>query len=312
MTAAATLTDVTMRYREHIALDAVTTSFATDGITGLLGRNGAGKTTLMQLLAGHRVPTSGQVRVLGADPFEDDAVLQQVCFVKESQRYPDHFRVRDALSAAATLFPTWDEDLARSLVADFDLPARRPVVKLSRGMVSAVGITIGLASRAPVTFFDEPYLGLDAVARQLFYDRLIADYAEEPRTIVLSTHLIEEISGLLEHVVLLDGGRVLLDDDVETLRASALTVTGPTERVESLAREHEVLTRDALGGSTRAVVRLNRPVDPADLSVAGLTAEPTPLQQLVVALSTRAAGTPSAAAAARTARSSTPYEGATR
>ncbi|MGY1687575.1 ABC transporter ATP-binding protein [Geodermatophilus sp. SYSU D00867] len=310
--AAATLTDVTMRYREHTALDGVTTGFATDGITGLLGRNGAGKTTLMQLLAGHRVPTSGRVRVLGADPYEDDAVLQQVCFVKESQRYPDHFRVRDALSAAATLFPTWDEDLARALVADFDLPARRPVVKLSRGMVSAVGITIGLASRAPVTLFDEPYLGLDAVARQLFYDRLIADYAEQPRTIVLSTHLIEEISGLLEHVVLLDAGRVLLDDDAERLRASALTVTGPAGRVAALAQEHELLTTDALGGSARAVVRLCRPVDPGDLAAAGLTVEPTSLQQLVVALSTRPAGTPSAAAAARTARPSTPFEGATR
>ncbi|MGY1787561.1 ATP-binding cassette domain-containing protein [Geodermatophilus sp. SYSU D00698] len=265
----------------------------------------------MQLLAGHRVPTSGRVRVPGADPYEDDAVLQQVCFVEESQRYPDHFRVRDALSAAATLFPTWDEDLARALVADFDLPARRPVVKLSRGMASAVGITIGLASRAPVTFFDEPYLGLDAVARQLFYDRLIADYAEQPRTIVLSTHLIEEISGLLEHVVLLDAGRVLLDDDAERLRASALTVTGPAARVAALAQEHELLTTDALGGSARAVVRLRRPVDPGDLAATGLTVEPTSLQQLVVALSTRSAGTPSAAAA-RTARSSTPFEGATR
>src|SRR5918998_2051353 len=146
MTAAATLTDVSMRYREHTALDGVTTSFATDGITGLLGRNGAGKTTLMQLLTGHRVPTSGTVRVLGADPYENDAVLRQICFVKESQRYPDQFRVRDALAAAASVFPRWDEDLARSLVADFDLPARRQVNKLSRGMVSAVGITIGMAS----------------------------------------------------------------------------------------------------------------------------------------------------------------------
>ena len=286
MTVAATLADVTMRYREHTALDAVTTSFTTDAITGLLGRNGAGKTTVMQLLTGHRVPTSGRVEVLGADPYENEAVLQQVCFVKEGQRYPDHFRVRDALRAAATLFPGWDEDLARSLVADFDLPARRQVTKLSRGMVSAVGITIGLASRAPLTLFDEPYLGLDAVARQLFYDRLIADYAEEPRTIILSTHLIEEISGLLEHVVLLDSGRVLLDDDVDTLRASALTVTGPTDRVAALGRQHELLSREVLGGSTRAVIRLRRPVDTADLAATGLTAEPTPLQQLVVALST--------------------------
>ena len=287
MTAAATVTDVTMRYREHTALDGVTTAFATDAITGLLGRNGAGKTTLMQLLTGHRVPTSGRVEVLGADPYEDDAVLQRICFVKEGQRYPDHFRVRDALVAAATLFPSWDEDLARSLVADFDLPARRQVNKLSRGMVSAVGITIGLASRAPVTLFDEPYLGLDAVARQLFYDRLIADYAEEPRTIILCTHLIEEISGLLEHVVLLDAGRVLLEDDVDTLRASALTVTGPADRVAALGRHHELLTQATLGGSARAVVRLRQPVDTADLAAAGLTAEPTPLQQLVVALSTR-------------------------
>jgi ABC-2 type transport system ATP-binding protein len=286
MTAAATVTDVTMRYREHTALAGVTASFATDAITGLLGRNGAGKTTLMQLLTGHRVPTSGRVEVLGADPHEDDAVLQRICFVKEGQRYPDHFRVRDALAAAATLFPAWDEDLARSLVADFDLPARRQVNKLSRGMVSAVGITIGLASRAPVTLFDEPYLGLDAVARQLFYDRLIADYAEEPRTIILSTHLIEEISGLLEHVVLLDAGRVLLDDDADALRASAVTVTGPADRVAALGREHEVLSTESLAGSGRAVVRLRSPLDDDGLAARGLSAEPTPLQQLVVALST--------------------------
>ncbi|MBM7806793.1 ABC-2 type transport system ATP-binding protein [Geodermatophilus bullaregiensis] len=287
MTAAATLTDVTVRFREHTALAGVTASFARDGITGLLGRNGAGKTTLLQLLTGHRVPTSGRVEVLGAAPYENDDVLRRVCFVKEGQRYPDHFRVRDALTAAATLFPEWDEDLARSLVADFDLPPRRPVKKLSRGMVSAVGITIGLASRAPVTLFDEPYLGLDAVARQLFYDRLLADYAENPRTVVLSTHLIEEISGLLEHVLVLDSGQVLLDDDADGLRATALTVTGPADRVAALAAEHEALSVETLGGAGRAVLRLRRPVEPAELAPAGLTAEPTPLQQLVVAMSLR-------------------------
>jgi ABC-type glutathione transport system ATPase component len=123
------------------------------------------------------------------------------------------------------VYPEWDADLAASLLADFDLPAKRSVKKLSRGMTSAVGIVLGLASRAPLTLFDEPYLGLDAVARQLFYDRLIADYAEHPRTVVLSTHLIEEIAGLLERVLLIDRGRVLLDADAESLRDSAVTVT---------------------------------------------------------------------------------------
>ncbi len=297
-TAAAELRDVTMRFREHTALDGVTTSVPRDAITGLLGRNGAGKTTLLQLLTGHRVPTRGSVRVLGASPYENDRVLRDVCFIAEGQRYPDQFRVVDALTAAARLFPRWDPALAAGLLADFDLPPKRPVKKLSRGMTSAVGIVLGLASRAPFTVFDEPYLGLDAVARQIFYDRLIADYAEHPRTVVLSTHLIEEIAGLLEHVLLIHEGRVLLDDDAEALRGSAVTVTGPGRLVERFADRHQLLHRETLGGSARAVVRTRRPVDSSAREVDGLAVEPTPLQQLVVALSMATTAGPDAGRAA--------------
>lgn len=287
--AAAAVHDLTMRFREHTALDGVTTTFERDAITGLLGRNGAGKTTLMQLLTGHRVPTRGRVEVFGGRPYENDDVLRRICFIKEGQRYPDHFRVKDALAAASLVFGEWDPDLAASLMRDFDLPARRPIKKLSRGMNSAVGIIIGLASRAPLTLFDEPYLGLDAVARQLFYDRLLADYAEHPRTIVLSTHLIEEIAALLERVLLLDRGRVLLDADAESLRGSALTVTGPREKVTDFAGRHELLHSEFLAGHGRAVVRLRPGTDGDDARAAGLSAEPTNLQQLVVALSLRTA-----------------------
>src|SRR5918997_2456890 len=258
ITAAATVSDVTVRFRGHTALDGVSTVIERDSITGLLGRNGAGKTTLMQLLTGHRVPTSGSVEVLGAAPYENEGVLSGICFVEEGQRYPDHFRVRDALDAAALVYPDWDADLAADLLRDFDLPVKRPVKKLSRGMTSAVGIVIGLASRAPVTLFDEPYLGLDAVARQLFYDRLLADYAEHPRTVVLSTHLIEEIAALLERVLLLDRGRVLLDADAESL-----------------------------AGQSRSVVRLTGGSDGGDAADDGLAWEPVTLQQLVVAMSLR-------------------------
>ncbi|SEP30028.1 ABC transporter ATP-binding protein [Trujillonella endophytica] len=292
MTAVATLQDVTMRFRGHTALDEVSTVLEQDTITGLLGRNGAGKTTLLQLLTGHRVPTSGRVEVFGRSPFEDDGVLSRICFVKEGQRYPDAFRVGDAVSAASWLFPNWDADLADRLLTDFELPRKRAISKLSRGMNSAVGIVIGLASRAPLTLFDEPYLGLDAVARQLFYDRLLADYAEHPRTVVLSTHLIEEISDLLERVLLVDRGRVVLDEDADALRATALTVAGPRAAVEEFGRNREVLSTEALGGHARAVVRVAGPVDEAAATAAGLSAEPTPLQRLVVELAraTRAAG----------------------
>jgi ABC-2 type transport system ATP-binding protein len=287
-TAAATVHDVTMRFREHTALDDISTTIERDSITGLLGRNGAGKTTLMQLLTGHRVPTRGRVEVLGASPYENDAVLRNICFIKEGQRYPDHFRVQDAMTAASLIFPAWDADLAAALMADFDLPAKRPIKKLSRGMNSAVGIIIGIASRAPVTLFDEPYLGLDAVARQLFYDRLLADYAEHPRTVVLSTHLIEEIADLLERVLLIDRGRVLLDADAESLRDSAVTVTGPADKVQAFARQHELLHTESLGGHSRAVVRIDAAANRSATAGHGLAVESTTLQQLVVAMSLQA------------------------
>jgi ABC-2 type transport system ATP-binding protein len=284
MTAAA-LDHVTMRFGGHTAVDDVTAEVADGSITGLLGRNGAGKTTLMQLLTGHRVPTAGSVRVFGQDPYEDDGVLRRLCFVKESQRYPDQFRVGDAVAAAARLFPRWDTELARELLADFELPLRRPVRKLSRGMTSAVGIVIGLASRAELTFFDEPYLGLDAVARQLFYDRLLADYADNPRTVVLSTHLIEEVGDLLEHVLLLDAGRLVLDEDADSLRSTALTVSGSVAAVDAFSRGRQVLRTERMAGQARSVVRVAGPSDAAVAGTHGLVVEPTPLQQLVVAMS---------------------------
>ncbi|MCV2492005.1 ABC transporter ATP-binding protein [Geodermatophilus sp. YIM 151500] len=285
MTAVATLEDVTMRFRSTTAVDGVTARIEEGTITGLLGRNGAGKTTLMQLLTGHRVPTSGRLRVFGARPYENDDVLRRICFVKEGQRYPDAFRVKDAVEAASWLHPDWDDDLAGSLLDEFELPLRRPVRRLSRGMTSAVGIVIGLASRAPLTIFDEPYLGLDAVARQLFYDRLIADYTEHPRTVVISTHLIEEIGDLLEHVLIIDRGRLLLTQDADSLRDRALTVSGPADRVAAFGRSREVLHAESLGGYRRAVVRHGGEQDAVAARALGLAVEPTSLQQLVVALS---------------------------
>ena len=122
-------------------------------------------------------------------------------------------------------------------------------------MISALGVIIGLAARAPLTFFDEPYLGLDAVARQLFYDRLLADYAEHPRTVVLSTHLIDEVGDLIEHVLLLDRGRLVLDEDAEELRGQVVTATGPAEAVDGFAAGR----RSCTASSSAALVR----VDPA-------------------------------------------------
>ncbi|GAA1246088.1 ABC transporter ATP-binding protein [Pseudonocardia aurantiaca] len=272
------MSGVSKRYGDLTALDGVSMELQENRIHGLLGRNGAGKTTVMQILTGQGFETAGTVEVFGQHPYENANVLNRVCFIKESQRYPDNFKVKHAMRAAQLLHASWDDGFARELIADFGLPADRSIKKLSRGMLSIVGVIIGLASRAPLTFFDEPYLGLDAVARQMFYDRLLADYSEHPRTVVLSTHLIDEVSDLIEHVVLIDKGRVLIDEDADALRSRAVTVTGPVAAVESFVAGRTQLHREQLGGFLRVTVSgvPERPM------VGGLEFEPVSLQQLVV------------------------------
>lgn len=240
--------ELTKSYGKVKAVDNVTFTIEVGKIYGLLGRNGAGKTTIMQMITAQLFATSGELRVFGEAPYENAHVLKQICFIKESQKYPDQFRVVDVLSVASSLFPNWDHDFAHTLIEEFQLPLKRKVKKLSRGMLSTVGIIVGLASRAPLTIFDEPYLGLDAVARSLFYDRLLEDYAIHPRTIVLSTHLIDEVSQLLEHVLVIDKGQLIINEEAETLRGRASTVVGLASKVDSFTEGKNIMNREPFGG----------------------------------------------------------------
>jgi ABC-2 type transport system ATP-binding protein len=259
MTPAISVTGLSRRYRGQLALDEVTFEVEVGSITGLLGRNGAGKTTLMRIVAGQEFASAGSVAVFGANPVKNDAVLHRMVFVREDQRYPDYglpggFRVRHAVRAASWFYPNWDAELAEALLADFDLPRDRAVKKLSRGMRSALGIVIGLAARAEVTLFDEPYAGLDPVARQLFYDRMLTDYAEHPRTVLLSTHLIDEAAGLFERVVVIDRGRVVLEAAADELRGSATSISGPALAVEEFAAGRTIWSRRRAGSQESVVV----------------------------------------------------------
>ena len=226
--------------------------------------------------------------MLGTSPVKDDALLHRMVFVREDQLYPENgtvggFQVRHALRAASWFYPHWDAKLAEALTADFNLPIRRKVRRLSRGMRSALGIVIGLASRAEVTLFDEPYAGLDPVARQLFYDRLLADYAVHPRTVLLSTHLIDEAAGLLERIVVIDSGRVVLDAAADEVRGSATSVSGPAIAVAEFAAGRTVWDRRRIGSRESAVVAgVLDDTDRARARALRLHLEPLTLQQAVI------------------------------
>ena len=276
---------LTKSYRNVTAVNQVSFSIEANKIYGLLGRNGAGKTTIMQIITAQLFATSGEVKVFGEHPYENSRVLSQVCFIKDNQKYPNNYRVLEVLHQAAFFFPHWDREYAFALTAEFRLPLSRLMKALSRGMLSAAGIIVGLASRAPLTIFDEPYLGLDAVARGIFYNRLLEDYAEHPRTVILSTHLIDEVSRLLEHIFVIDQGRLVLDEEAETLRGRAFAVVGPAARVDSYTAGKELLARSPLGGLVSATVMGNGDLkDRQQAEALGLSLVPVSLQQLIVHL----------------------------
>ncbi len=253
MTPTISVTGLTRRFGDHLALDDVTLDIEGPSITGLLGRNGAGKSTLLRILANQEFASAGTVRVLGASPVENDAILRRMVLVREDQEFPD-FKVGHALRAASWFYPNWSGEVADALLHDFDLPVNRAIKKLSRGMRSALGIVIGLAARAEITLFDEPYAGLDAVARQLFYDRLLASYVDHPGTVVLSTHLIDEVADLLEHVVMVDHGRIVLDAAADDVRGSATTVSGPSAAVEEFVAGRRTWDRRSMASHESVVV----------------------------------------------------------
>ncbi|MBB3110783.1 ABC-2 type transport system ATP-binding protein [Paenibacillus phyllosphaerae] len=277
---------LTKAYGDVKAVDNVSFALEPNRIYGLLGRNGAGKTTIMHMLSAQLIQTSGDIAVFGEAPYENNRVLSQLCFIKESQKYPESSKIADVLAFAAMTFPNWNQELADRLMEDFRLPPKRRIKKLSRGMLSSVGIVVGLASRAPLTIFDEPYIGLDAVARGLFYDRLLEDYAEYPRTVILSTHLIDEVSQMLEHVLVIDQGRLVLDEEAESLRGRALTVSGPLAKVNAFAAGYKELDRQGLGSLCSATLLTNgSPEDVrARAELAGLEVATVSLQQLIVQL----------------------------
>ena len=286
-TPAAVVRDVTMRFREHTAL-------CRRQHRHRAGRHHRPARTQRRRqdhadAAAHRPPGAHQRprRGVRPRPYENDATLQPHLLHQGGAALPRALPgarrpLRRDRSCSPTGTPTWPQ----SLLEDFDLPAKRPIKKLSRGMNSAVGIIIGLASRAPVTLFDEPYLGLDAVARQLFYDRLLADYAEHPRTVVLSTHLIEEIAeparaGPADRPrpgAARRGRRVAAGQRPHRDRPQG---QGGRLRRPARAPAHRDASAGTAGRSSgSATVRTA-----TDAAAAGLSWEPTSLQQLVVAMS---------------------------
>lgn len=285
MTLAIEADGLTLRYGDTVAVDHLSLRLDGGKIYGLLGRNGSGKTSLLAAISAFRRATSGTVTVGGAVPFENAAVTRQICFVRDRVDAQDQDRVRCVLQLARRLRPNWDQEYADRLIKRFDLQVNKRVGALSRGGKSALSVVLGLASRAPVTIFDEAYLGMDAPSRYAFYEELLDDYIANPRTVIVSTHLIEEVDKLFEEVMIIDRGRLVAHEETDTLRSRGVTVTGPSAAVDRFVAGHTLLGEQRLGGTKAATIYGElSDGDRAGARSAGLELGPMGLQELFVHL----------------------------
>jgi ABC-2 type transport system ATP-binding protein len=260
------------------ALDGVNFSIEAGRIVGLIGPNGAGKTTALKAILG-LTPFEGELRVLGKDPARDrDSLMREVCFIADVAVLPKWLRVSQALDYIAGVHPRFERARAEEFLSKTDIKLKQRVRELSKGMVTQLHLALILAIDARLLVLDEPTLGLDLLYRRQFYDTLVNDYFDKERTILLTTHQVEEIENLLTDVIFIQRGHIALDTAVEGLAERYVQLNVRPDQVGRARElkpfyEREIFGRIAMffeGRNTEELVPLGEIRTPsiADLFVA--------------------------------------------
>jgi ABC-2 type transport system ATP-binding protein len=231
------------------ALDGVDLRVEEGRIVGLIGPNGAGKTTALNAMLG-LTPYRGELRVLGRDPWtERDVLMREVCFIADVAVLPRWMRVRQALQYVAGVHPRFDRAKAEGFLARTAIKSSSRVRELSKGMVTQLHLALVMAIDASLLVLDEPTLGLDILYRKQFYDSLLNDYYDRRRTILVTTHQVEEVQHVLTDLVFIDRGRIVLDCSMEEFESRYVEVTVHPERVAEARALKPLHERQVFGRS---------------------------------------------------------------
>ncbi len=241
-----------------IALDGVNLRVEEGRILGLIGPNGAGKSTALNTILG-LTPYQGELRVLGRDPWtKRDQLMRDVCFIADVAVLPRWIRVSQAIDYVAGVHPRFDRAKAEGFLAKTTIRHTSKVRELSKGMVAQLHLALVMAIDARLLVLDEPTLGLDILYRKQFYDSLLNDYFDRSRTIVVTTHQVEEIQNVLTDVMFIDRGRIVFDCSMEDVESRYLEVTVHPEQVAAAWALKPVHERHVLGRSVLLFDRVNR------------------------------------------------------
>jgi len=239
--------NLTKSYGRVQALKDFSVKIEANKICGLLGRNGAGKTTFLNLLTSRIFADSGEIKLFGQNAVENQNILSKVCYIPEKNFFIQSMKVSAILRSASEFYETFDMEYAKRLCDKFGLNTTKKFKALSLGYESIVKAIIGLASRAPITIFDEPVLGLDAAVRDMFYRELIEDYVNNPRTFIISTHLIEESADVFEEIIIIKEGTLIEHLSVEEFKGRACYVSGKADAVDRAVAGLNVLHSETVG-----------------------------------------------------------------
>lgn len=270
---------VAKQYGDVRALDAVNLDIQPGKIYGLLGRNGAGKSTLLNIIASRVPPTSGTVQIDGQPGWENDAAQREVYLMSEKALFPEGMRAREVFDWTARFYPRFDRTFAKEAAARFSLNEKKKVKSLSTGYASILRAVTALSVGCRYVLMDEPVLGMDVHHRQVFYKLLLDRYAQTECTFVLSTHLVEEISAMLEEVIILRAGKVVRSESRETLLQAGYTATGSIAAVDAFLQGKTCIGQDTLGGLKTAYVLGARPEVPQGVEITGMD-----LQRMLIQL----------------------------
>jgi len=232
-----------------IALDGVNLRVPEGRIVGLIGPNGAGKTTALNALVG-LTPYEGELKVLGRNPWtERDELMREVCFITDVAVLPRWLRVSQALDYVEGVHPRFDRAKAESFLAKTTIGRARSVKELSKGMVAQLHLALVMAIDARVLVLDEPTLGLDILYRKQFFDSLLNDYFDHSRTILVTTHQVEEVQNVLTDVVFIDRGRIVFDCSMEEMESRYVELTVNPENAAAARAMKPIEERQVFGRS---------------------------------------------------------------
>lgn len=266
-----TARNLTKTYKGARALDGTSFQIPAGRIVGLIGPNGAGKTTALKALLG-LIRFEGEMSVLGRDPrTERDALMNDVCFIADVAVLPRWMRVRDAIDFVEGVHPRFDRARCERFLANTKLGPKQRVREMSKGMIVQLHLALVMAIDARLLVLDEPTLGLDILYRKQFYQRLLEDYFDEQKTIIVTTHQVEEIEHILTDVLFIQNGKIVLDAPMDDVGERFVEVLVNAEHLEA-ARAHRPIDERALPFGKTVMLFDNVPV--STLSTYGETRTP--------------------------------------